>query len=97
MRRLVESWVAAEKAHYGNNLTEALKGMNATLEMKVAPSRVSEWRRGVYEPSQGAISFMLFRTLPWALGRASIPASPAAYGQLEELLWERIGEEVELL
>lgn len=101
MKRLVDSWVAAEKERYGNNLTAALQLLNDTLDTTTMHSRVSEWRRGRYKPSQGAISFMLYRTLPWALERSEIANSATQFQQLEDLLWESIEEEgqrsVELL
>lgn len=101
MRRLVESWIAAEKERYGNNLTAALKLLNDTLETTTTHSRVSEWRRGRYKPSQGAISLMLYRTLPWALNRSEIASTAAQIQQLEDLFWEPIEEDgqrsVELL
>jgi hypothetical protein len=92
MRRLVETWIAAERESHGNNLTAALKVLNETLEMQITHSRVSEWRRGKYAPSQGAISFMLCRALPAALDRCGIKVTAVQYQQLEELLWEPTGE-----
>lgn len=87
MRRLVESWIQAEKAYHGNNLAAAIRRMNERREMCVTHSRVSEWRRGVYVPSQVVLSHMLYRTLPWALEEAGIPAGSEQYRALQGLLW----------
>lgn len=87
MRRLVDSWINAEEEHYGNTLAAAIKRMNEKRGMRLTHSRVSEWRRGVYVPSQVVLSQMLYRTLPWALGRAGIQVSAAQRNALEELLW----------
>jgi cation transport ATPase len=87
MRRLVESWVQAEKELHGNNLAAAIKLLNETNESKVTHSRVSEWRRGVYAPSQVALSFMLYRVLPWALKQAGLEVSDSALEEIERHLW----------
>lgn len=87
MRRLVESWIAAEEGYHGNTLAEAIKRMNETRDMRLTHSRVSEWRRGVYVPSQVVLSQMLLRTLPWALRKAGIDVSAAQHSALEDLLW----------
>ncbi len=101
MKRLVESWVAAEKHYHGNTLAAAIKRLNETREMKVTHSRVSEWRRGVYVPSPVVVSQMLLRTLPWALRQSGITASGPQFRELEKLLWvvrEKDGQEyIELL
>lgn len=88
MQRLVESWVRAEKERYGNTLAAAIRRMNEQLNTKVTHSRVAEWRRGVYTPSQQAISTMLYRTLPWALEQSGATMSAAQWRTLEELLWD---------
>ena len=101
MRRLVESWIEAERDHHGNRLAQAIRRMNEKRGGSLTHSRVSEWRRGVYVPSQVILSQMLYRTLPWALQRAGIAPSEAQYQELEKLLWmaqEKDGEiYVELL
>ena len=85
MRRLVESWVEGERKHHGNSLGVAIKRLNERLGMRVTYSRAAEWRRGVYVPSQVALSYMLYRVLPWALRRAGI--NKAQRRALESLLW----------
>lgn len=90
MRRLVESWIRAEREYHGNSLAAAIRRLNETRGFTVTHSRVSEWRRGVYTPSQVIISAMLYRTLPWALGEAGIAAGEAQMDQLRCLLWRAI-------
>src|SRR5262245_60511649 len=87
MRRLVESWIRAEKALHGNNLAAAIRLLNDQRSMSITHSRVAEWRRGRYVPSQVCLSHMLLRTLPWALEQAGIPASLAQRYALVDLLW----------
>lgn len=87
MKRLVESWIEAEKNYHGNTLAAAIKRLNETREMRVTHSRVSEWRRGVYVPSPVVVSQMLLCTLPWALQRAGIAVSRPQFRELEKLLW----------
>jgi len=87
MRRLVESWVQAEKDYHGNTLAAAIKRMNEKRKMRLAPSRVSEWRRGIYTPSPIVLSQMLYRTLPWALEQAGIVVSNAQFTELVKRLW----------
>jgi hypothetical protein len=87
MRRLVESWIEAEKHQHGNTLAAAIKRMNEKRKMQLTSSRVSEWRRGVYTPSPVVLSQMLLRTLPWALKQAGIAVSNAQFSELEKRLW----------
>ncbi len=87
MRRLVESWIAAEKA-YGFNLAEAIRQLNEDRGMALTHSRVAEWRSGKYAPSHQAISYMLYNTLPWAIEQAGIQATQAQLDALDELLWK---------
>jgi hypothetical protein len=87
MRRLVESWIEAEREYYGNSLAAAIRRMNEKRGCRLTHSRVSEWRRGVYAPSQVMISQMLYRTLPWALKKAGIAATREEVRALESLLW----------
>ncbi len=87
MRRLVESWIEAERQHYGNNISAAIARMNEKRGTKLTHSRVSEWRRGVYVPSQVILSQMLLRTLPWALRQAGITATDDQVRELESFLW----------
>jgi hypothetical protein len=87
MKRLVESWVRAEREHHGNNLASALRLMNDRLDTKVTHSRVAEWRRGVYVPSQAILSRMLYRTLVWALKQAGIAVTPEQENRLRMALW----------
>jgi hypothetical protein len=87
MRQLVDSWVTAERELYGKTLAEAIRRMNDNRGCRVTHSRVSEWRRGIYVPSQVALSQMLYRTLPWALEKAGIPATEDQRRALQSLLW----------
>lgn len=87
MRRLVESWIEAEKIYHGNTLAAAIRRMNETRGMSLTHSRVSEWRRGIYAPSQLMLSQMLLRTLPWVLKQAGITASGRQFVELQKLLW----------
>ena len=87
MRQLVASWIQAEKAYHGNTLATAIRRMNEKRGMRLTHSRVSEWRRGVYVPSQVILSQMLFRTLPWMLKEAGITVTHSQFRQLENLLW----------
>lgn len=89
MRRLVESWVTAERAN-GNNCAAAIRCLNAALGMKITHSRVSEWRRGVYAPSPEVVSLLLNWTLPWALRKAGIAATVDQVRALEALLWRTV-------
>jgi len=101
MRRLVESWIQAEKEYHGNNLAAAIRRMNEKRGCHLMHSRVSEWRRGVYVPSQVVLSQMLFRTLPWALKNAGIAATKEQERRLEAFFWNIIEKDgqscVELL
>jgi len=87
MRRLVESWIQAEKESHGNTLAAAIRRMNEKRGYRLTHSRVSECRRGVYVPSAIALSQMLYRTLPWALAKAGIAVSGPQLRELEKLLW----------
>jgi hypothetical protein len=87
MRRLVESWIRAESEHYGNNLAAAIRRMNEKRGTKLTHSRVAEWRRGIYTPSQLVLSQMLYRTLPWALKQAGIAVPAPQFSALEKLIW----------
>lgn len=86
MRQLVESWTEAERRR-GNNLAVALRRLNHTCGMQITHSRVAEWRRGVYVPSQVVLSYMLNRTLPWALAEAGIIVSDVQLEALRERIW----------
>lgn len=87
MKRLVKSWVEAEKS-YGDSLAEAIRVLNEERGMHVTHSRVSEWRRGVYTPSPLVLSHMLYQSLPWLLEEAEITVSKAQLHALERLIWE---------
>jgi len=87
MRRLVESWIEAEKELYGINLAGAIRRMNEQRGFRLTHSRVSQWRRGVYKPSLLAVSEMLFRTIPWALSKAGIEVTKEQRHRLDGLLW----------
>jgi hypothetical protein len=88
MRRLVESWITAEKEGYGNSLAQAISYMNKERGIKLTYSRLAEWRRGKYTPSPQVISQMLNWVLPWALEKAGIQATDKQIEALEELIWE---------
>lgn len=95
MRRLVESWLRAERGYHGNTLAAALRAMNEELATRTTRSRVSEWRRGTYVPSPETLSYMLNRTLAWALETAGVALTPGQHRALEALLWhtyEKDGE-----
>jgi hypothetical protein len=87
MQKLVESWIRAEKERYGTTQAEAIRRLNDHLGTAITHSRVAEWRRGVYVPSQEVLSALLYRTLPWAIEKAGGVMSPAQWRELEELLW----------
>ena len=86
MKQLVKSWLEAEQES-GNSISEAIDMMNECLEMYVTHSRVSEWRRGIYVPSQKVLSYMLHRTLRWALKEVGV-TEVGPYNALVRLLWE---------
>ncbi len=87
MRRLEESWIEAERCHRNNNAANAIKALNKFLGMNITHSRVAEWRREVYAPSQAVLSYVLFRTLPWALERAGITVSGLQFAKLQRIFW----------
>lgn len=86
MRNLIDSWIAAERSH-GNSLAGAIKQLNETIASKVTHSRVSEWRRGVYAPSQVALSYMLYRALPWVLSQAGIEMTEEQRKAVDGRIW----------
>ena len=87
MRRLVNSWIRAEQEYHNNTLAAAIREMNETLGTRFTHSRVREWERGDYAPSQSTLSALLYRALPWALKQAGIAASEAQVNELEGLIW----------
>src|SRR5688572_5050746 len=87
MRRLVQSWVQAESEQHGVSLGGAIKRLNEDLGMRVTYSRAAEWRRWIYVPSQLALSYMLYRVLPWALKQARISVTKDQRRVLESLIW----------
>jgi len=88
MRQLVSSWVEAEKNGYRHTLREAIEELNRECGIKLTYSRLAEWRRGRYTPSQKVLSQMLYRVLFWALVKAGIHATEAQLDALEELIWK---------
>ncbi len=88
MKRLVESWVRAELEYHGNNLAAAIRLLNEICGTRVTHSRVAEWRRGIYTPSQAILSMMLYRTLPWALRQAGIAVDVGQMTRLRSLFWK---------
>ncbi|MBI3987033.1 MAG: hypothetical protein HY343_08945 [Lentisphaerae bacterium] len=87
MKRLVESWIEAEKSR-GNSLAAAIRRLNESRRMHVTHSRVSEWRRGIHAPSHVVLSYMLCRTLPWALGQVGLDVSAEQLNDLSGLFWQ---------
>src|SRR5437868_1757990 len=87
MRRLVESWITAEKEWHGNTLAAAVRRINEKRGTHITHSRVREWQRGRYRPSPLIISQMLLRTLPWALGNAGIEVADVQHRALTDSLW----------
>ena len=90
MKRLVESWIEAEKQYHQNSLGAAIANLNESRGMRVTYSRVSEWRRGVYVPSQLVLSHMLFRVLPWVLMDSKVPASDEQVDRIKSKLWAHV-------
>ncbi len=88
MRQLVSSWVEAEKNGYRHTLREAIEELNRECGIKLTYSRLAEWRRGRYTPSQKVLSQMLYRVLFWALVKAGIQATESQLDALEELIWK---------
>lgn len=86
--RLVETWLEAERSHYGNSQGGAVRELNDSLGMTVTQSRVSEWRRGKYCPSIAVISWALQRALPYILKQAGLSVSDQKLAKLEALLWD---------
>src|ERR1700682_1784667 len=87
MRRLVESWIEAEKSGYRNTLGGAIKELNQECGIKLTYSRLAEWRRGKYTPSPKVLSQLVYRVLFWALMKVGIKATEAQLDALEELIW----------
>ncbi len=89
MRRLVESWIEAEKEYHGLTLGEAIERLNEDLGMRINYSRVAEWKRGRYVPNPTALSWILSRTLPWVVQKMGLDPAPEALDRMAELLWVR--------
>lgn len=89
MKRLVESWIRAERELHGNDLTDAIRLLNDARGFSITRSRVSEWRRGIYVPSQLILSAILYRTLAWALREAGIAVTPQQLSVLQSMFWRR--------
>jgi len=87
IRQLVDSWIQAEKEHYGLTQREAVARLNDELSIRLRVSRVAEWKRGKYCPSPAVLSELLWRTLPWALHRAGINVSKSQQVSRDHLLW----------
>ena len=87
MRKLVDSWVRAHKEGYRNNLGQAIEILNRECGTHATYSRVSEWRRGKYTPSQDVIAHMLFWMLPWAIIKVGIKTTQEQRDALEDLIW----------
>ena len=87
MRRLVNSWVDAEKSGYRNTMAGAIRELNKECGIALTHSRLAEWRKGKYTPSPEVLSQMLYRVLPWALMRIGLKATDEQLDALEDLLW----------
>jgi hypothetical protein len=87
MKQLVCSWVEAEKSGYRNTLGGAIEELNKECGTKLTYSRLAEWRKGKYTPSQKVLSQLLYRVLPWALLKVGIKATEAQLDALEDLIW----------
>ncbi len=87
MRRLIETWVKAEKEYHGLRQTQAIKHLGETVGANVTHSRLSEWRRGVYCPSPTVISEMLYRALPWILKQSGVRAGPEQMDAIDHSIW----------
>jgi len=87
MRKLVETWIEAEREMYGNSIGKAVNRLNETLGGAVTTSRVSEWRRGIYCPSQEALSEMLYRGYPYVLHKAGVKLAPGQLDVIDGMLW----------
>jgi len=92
MRRLVESWIEAEKCYYGNTQAQAIAHLNKRLKLRITHSRLSEWKRGKYRLSAKAFSEILWRTLPWVLGEAGLKVTDAQQNEIDISLWRFKGE-----
>ena len=88
MKQLVASWIKAEQEWHRQSLAAAVARMNDTLGSVTTTSRVSEWRRGVYVPSTVTVSYMLSRTLPWAIKESAFPFTRDQHHMLAALLWQ---------
>ncbi len=88
MRQLVSSWVEAEKNGYRHTLSEAIEELNRECGIKLTYSRLAEWRKGKYTPSQKVLSEMFYRVLPWALMKSGIKATDEQLDALEDLIWK---------
>jgi hypothetical protein len=87
MKSFIESWIAAERDDYGNNQAQAIKALNEQLGTNLTHSRLSEYRRGIYEPSARANRYMLWCMLPWVLESAGVNVSDEQMGKIRVLLW----------
>jgi hypothetical protein len=87
MRQLVSSWVEAQKHGYRNTLGGAIKELNQECGIKLTYSRLAEWRKGKYTPSQKVLSQLLYKVLPWALMKVGVMATEAQLDALEDLIW----------
>ena len=85
MRQLVNSWVEARTKGNQETLGEAIRDLNSECGIHATYSRVAEWRKGRYTPSQKTISQMLYDALPWLLEKAGINVTEA---QQNALLWK---------
>jgi len=92
MRRLVESWVEAEKYYYGNTQAQAIQRLIKVTKQRITHSRVSEWRRGKYCPSAKVLSEMLWRTLPWTLEKTGVNITDVQQHEIDISLWRFKGE-----
>ncbi len=82
----METWIEAE-TDAGIDLTAAVEKLNNKLRMHVTKSRIAEWCRGRYVPSQAVLSYMLSQCLHFALREAGIVVSREQFDVLTKQLW----------
>ncbi len=87
MRQLVSSWVEAQRHGYHRTLGMAIKELGRECAIKLTYSRLSEWRKGKYTPSQKVLSQLFFDVLPWVLQEAGVKVTAEQQDVLDGLIW----------
>jgi hypothetical protein len=99
LRQLINSWVEMQKQSIA--LGAAIHDLREETGIRLTYSRLAEWRRGKYTPSQKVLSQMLYDVLPWAFQRAGITVTREQQAALDSLLWNTRGsageQQIELL